>query len=250
MISYEKFSKHYGSLAAVRELDLEVHDGETLALVGPNGSGKTTTLKSALGLVRPSAGRVTVNGIDVATDGCAARRRIGYLPQRLSFPDGCSALQVIRLYADLRGEDARAVAALLERVGLDRDAERAVENFSGGMRQRLGIAISLLGDPDILILDEPTSALDPSGALMMRDLVREIGMDGKTVLLSSHDLSEVEALADRVAVFAGGRMVALGDLDQLAAVAAKPVGSSMPDITGAVSLEDVYRHVIGEWRAA
>jgi len=235
MIVYEKFTKQFGDVVAVRELDLHVREGETLALIGPNGSGKTTTLKAALGLVRPSGGRVLVAGADVVTNGRTARARLGYLPQRLSFPEGCTAREVMRLYARLRGADVAESEVLLERVGLLDDADRNADGFSGGMRQRLGLAIALLGRPRALVLDEPTAALDPSGSLLVRDLVESIRADGTTVLLSSHDLAEVEALADRVAVFIAGRLAALGTPADLARALGLPTSSRR--------MEDIYRAI-------
>jgi Cu-processing system ATP-binding protein len=238
MITYESFTKHFGKVAAVSDLTMEVRQGETLALLGPNGSGKTTTLKAMVGLVHPTSGKVVISGMEVGPGSYREREGIGYLPQRLSFPVGCTAREVMRLYATLRGVDAGCVNRQLERVELGADGDRAVEVFSGGMRQRLGIAIALLGDPGVLVLDEPTSALDPSGALMMRDIVRTIAEEGKTVLLSSHDLTEVEELADRVAIFVAGRLQAVGDLHSLSLAHAS------------VSLEAIYRAVTGARKAA
>lgn len=233
MIRFEQFTKHFGRLIAVSGLELEVRAGETLALIGPNGSGKSTTLKAALGLVRPSSGRVWVDGVDVQRDGRAARSRLGYLPQGLAFPEGCTAREAMRFFARLRGMDAAGIDPLLERVGLLDAADREAEDFSGGMKQRLGLAVALVGRPEVLVLDEPTSALDPTGSLTVRDLVAEIRADGTTVLLSSHDLAEVAALADRVAVFVAGRLVALGTVEELAQRVA-------PSLRAGV-LEDVYR---------
>lgn len=217
MIEYSGFTKRFGAVEAVRELDLSVRPGETLALVGPNGSGKTTTLKAALGLVRPTSGAVRVDGLDAATAGRQARSRLGYLPQSLTFPEGCGAREVGRFYARLRGAPAADVDRLLDRVGLADAAGRTAEAFSGGMKQRLGIALALLGRPRALVLDEPTAALDPTGSLAVRDLVAEIAAEGTTVVLSSHDLAEVGALAHRVAIFVAGRLAALGTPDELVA---------------------------------
>jgi ABC-type multidrug transport system ATPase subunit len=228
MIRYEGFGKVYRRVRAVEGLDLEVRSGETFALIGPNGSGKSTTLKAAVGLVRPSAGRVLLDGVDVALDPCA-RAGLGYLPQRVSFAEGVTAREAMRFYARLRGAGAGEVERLLDRVGLADAADRATDGFSGGMRQRLGIAVALLGRPRVLLLDEPSAALDPTGALLVRDLIGAIAAEGTTVVLSSHDLSEVDALADRIAIFAGGRMSALGTLAEL-------------EVGAAVSgLEAVYR---------
>lgn len=243
MIRYEQFTKRFGRVLAVDSLDLEVMAGETLALIGPNGSGKTTTLKAALGLVRATGGRVLVDGLDADGQGREARRHVGYLPQRLTFPDGLTAREVLRLYARVRG--AEPELRLLDRVELLDAADRAVDGFSGGMRQRLGIAIALLGSPQVLVLDEPTASLDPSGALTVRDIVTRIANEGTTVLLSSHDLAEVAALADRVAVFVGGRLRALGTPADLArAVEPKDLRIHHGDFVGSVAaLEDVYRRV-------
>ena len=228
MIRYERFRKAYGDVLAVDALDLEVRPGETLALIGPNGSGKSTTLKAAVGLVRPTAGRVLVRGVDVAL-GPETRTGLGYLPQRISFPEGVTAREAMRLYARLRGTAAATVDDLLDRVGLTDAAGRTTDGFSGGMRQRLGLAIALLGWPRVLLLDEPSAALDPTGALLVRDLIAAIAAEGTTVLLSSHDLAEVTALADRVAIFARGRVTALGTIPEL------------ESRTGANGLEPVYR---------
>src|SRR5690606_16935608 len=178
-------------------LDLSVATGNTVALIGPNGSGKTTTLKSLMGLVRPSSGRITVDGHD-ASGGPEARARLGYLPQRITFPEGSTARGVLAFHARLRGADPQTIDPLLQRVGLADAGGREVDGFSGGMRQRLGLAAALLGDPAALVLDEPSAALDPTGALMVRDILQGIRAEGTTVLLSSHDLAEVASLADQV----------------------------------------------------
>ena len=238
MIRYEQFTKRFGAITAVEGLDLAVGDGETLALIGPNGSGKTTTLKAALGLVRPTAGRVLVDGLDVSRDGRVTRARIGYLPQRLTFPDGMTAWEVLRFFARLRGVEPQL--RLLERVDLLDAADRDVNGFSGGMRQRLGIAVALIGDPRVLVLDEPTASLDPSGALAVRDMVHAIRAEGTAVLLSSHDLAEVAALADRVGVFVGGRLGALGTPAELAHSLGIGVHAM---IASAAGLESIYRRI-------
>jgi len=238
MIRYELFTKRFGAVTAVESLDLALEEGETVALIGPNGSGKTTALKAALGLIRPTSGRVLVEGRDASRDGRDARSRIGYLPQRLTFPDGMTAREVLRFYAKLRGVDPEL--RLLDRVGLLEVADRDVNGFSGGMRQRLGIAVALLGTPSVLVLDEPTASLDPSGALAVRDMVHAIRADGTAVLLSSHDLAEVAALADRIGVFVGGRLGALGTPADLARSLGMAVSTLISTATG---LESIYRRI-------
>ncbi len=233
MIRYEGFAKRFGSVVAAEGIELAVAAGETLALIGPNGSGKTTTLKALVGLVRPSSGRVTVDGLDATDSGSVVRRLVGYLPQRLALPEGMTARAVLRLCARLRGVRFEEVEALLVRLDLAAAGDRLVDTFSGGMRQRVGLAAALLGRPPVLALDEPSAALDPTGALLVRDLVAEARACGTTVLLSSHDLSEVAVLADRIAVFEAGRVRALGTLAGLTAD------------TGGRDLEEVYRRVTG-----
>ncbi|HEX6939911.1 MAG TPA: ABC transporter ATP-binding protein [Longimicrobiales bacterium] len=235
MIRYERFTKRYGAIEAVSGLDLEVREGETLALIGPNGSGKTTTLKAAVGLVRPTAGRVTIAGRDARCADARARETIGYLPQRLSFPPRSTGREVLAFFARLRDAAPGEIERRIEQVGLGSAADRPVEGYSGGMRQRLGVAAALLGRPRALILDEPTAALDPTAALALRDLIRDVRAEGTTVLLSSHDLAEVAALADRIAIFVRGHLAALGTAGHLAALL------GLHD--GRAGIESIYRIV-------
>ncbi len=216
MIRYQGFAKRYGPVNAIAGLDLEVREGEILALIGPNGSGKTTCLKAAVGLVKPTAGTVRVDGLDPFRRP-EARARLGYLPQRLGFPEAASALEVMRFHATLRRARPGAAEQLLERFELSAASGRRTDTFSGGMRQRLGLAVAMLDDPPTLVLDEPSAALDPSASLAVRDALRGLGGDGRTIVFASHDLAEVGALADRVAVFVDGELRALGSHRELAA---------------------------------
>lgn len=230
MIRYERFTKRYGSLTAVDDLTIEVASGTTFGLIGPNGSGKTTILKALVGLLRPTSGRISVGGLDATFGGPDARALIGYLPQRLSFPEGLTAREVMELYVKLRGASRDEIDPLLERVSLSASSQRNPDHFSGGMRQRLGLAVAQLGRPPVIVLDEPSAALDPTGSLLVRDIIRGIRADGTTVLISSHDLAEVAALADSIALFTAGRLRAAGPLSELEAAAG-----------GAGGIENVYR---------
>lgn len=208
MIRIEGLQKRYGRLQAVAGLDLEARPGEVLALLGPNGAGKSTTIKAIVGLVRPDAGRLTIAGLDALREPREARARLGYLPQRVAFHENLTALEVLAFFARLRGVSSGALRGLLARVGLADSADRRTRGFSGGMLQRLGLAVALLGEPQVLVLDEPTVGLDPEGALLFKEIVQERRAAGCTVLLSSHLLNEVQTFADRLAFCLAGRVTA------------------------------------------
>lgn len=210
-------SKRFGGFLALEEVSFAVEPGEAFALLGPNGSGKTTTLKSIAGLVPPTSGKVLVDGIDAWKCPREAKRRLSYLPQRVAFPENLTAREVLEFYCRLRRVPTSRAAGALERAGLDRVecGTRFVGTFSGGMSQRLGIAVALLADAEILILDEPTASLDPEGAAAFLDTIEQLKHGGTTVLFSSHVLSDVEALADRVALLLDGRLVAIESVEEL-----------------------------------
>lgn len=215
MIRIESLEKHYGTVNALQGLSLEASAGEVLALLGPNGAGKSTTIKSIVGLVTPSGGRVLVDGIDVAREPRRARSLIGYLPQRVHFYDNLTPREVLAFFAQLRKAPLVGIDPLIDRVGLRTVAERRTAGFSGGMLQRLGLAVALLGNPRLLILDEPTAGLDPEGSILFKEVIAERQRAGTTVLLSSHLLAEVETIADRIAVCHQGRIVALDTLERM-----------------------------------
>ena len=215
MIKVEHLGKRFAALQAVDDLTFEVEQGETFALIGPNGAGKTTTLKMLLGLTRPSAGRIAI-GRDALPPGDArARRSMGYVPQRVAFPPARTVAEVLGFFAALRGLPSHAVTRALERVRMTDHAARPARELSGGYVQRLSLGQALLGDPDLLVLDEPTASLDPEAAWEFRSLVETLQREGKTVLLCSHLLSEVERVADRVLILVEGRRAALESLDDL-----------------------------------
>ena len=206
MISFQAFSKRYGTLTAVDVLDLEIAAGEVVALLGPNGSGKTTSLKAAAGLISPTSGAVRLAGRPASEP--AAREVLSFLPQRVSFPESLSGREVLEFYRSLRGVPTPRVDEVLKFASLNGAGGRAVGHYSGGMVQRLGLAVAMLPDTPVLLLDEPTAALDPEGLCAFYGLVNRRRAEGKTVLFTSHQLGDVERLADRFAVLVGGRLVA------------------------------------------
>jgi ABC-type multidrug transport system ATPase subunit len=215
MIRVEGLVKRYGAITAVDHLDFEVHDGETFALIGPNGAGKTTTLKILLGLARPNAGTVRIGPDALPPHDARARRSLGYVPQRVEFPAGRTVAQVLAFFADLRGLERATVERALERVGLTAHRDRLASDLSGGYTQRLSLAQALLSDPALLVLDEPTASLDPEATWEFRTLVEQLRRERKTVVLSSHLLTEVERVADRVLILNEGRRAALESLSEL-----------------------------------
>ncbi len=217
MIRIENVVKRYGPVTAVDGLTFDVARGETFALIGPNGAGKTTTLKLILGLARPDSGRIALGEQGLPPHAAEARRGLGYVPQRVEFPSGRTAEEVLRFFADLRGLDPGAVGRALERVGMTELRRRRASELSGGYAQRLSLAQALLADPELLVLDEPTASLDPEATWEFRTLVEGLHREGKTILLCSHLLSEVERVADRVLILTRGRRAALESLAELRA---------------------------------
>jgi Cu-processing system ATP-binding protein len=206
MIRFHAFAKRYGAVTAVEGLDLAIGAGEVVALLGPNGSGKTTSLKAVAGLVAPTCGEVRLGGRPAAEP--AAREILSFLPQRVSFPDALSGREVLEFYRSLRGVAASRVDDVLRFAALNGSGGRAVGQYSGGMVQRLGLAVAMLPDAPVLLLDEPTAALDPEGLCAFYGLIGQRRSQGKTVLFTSHHLGDVERLADRFAVLVAGRLVA------------------------------------------
>jgi ABC-2 type transport system ATP-binding protein len=207
--------KAYGSVQALRGVDLELGSGELFGLLGPNGAGKSTLVKIACGLVRPSGGAVHVCGSPAGSQG--AQAALGYLAELFRFPDWCTADELLALHQELTGSLGGAAErrALLELVELGDVPDRRVGAMSKGMQQRLGLAQALVGSPQLLLLDEPTSALDPAGRHTVRALLERLRERGISVLLNSHLLSEVELVCDRVAIIDHGEVVAAGTPAQL-----------------------------------
>jgi ABC-2 type transport system ATP-binding protein len=219
MIEVRDVVKRFGAVEAVRGISFRVHEGEIVGFLGPNGAGKTTTMRMLCGIFPPTSGSIRIAGHDVGTEPLACRRALGYFPEHAPYHAELRVSEYLRFVARVkrvpRGEQARAVAAVLAAFALESVASRRVGTLSKGYRQRVGLAQALLGDPPILVLDEPTIGLDPGQVVEIRDLVR--GLRGtRTVLFSSHILSEVEALCERVIVIAAGAIVGAGSATELA----------------------------------
>ncbi|HJR18301.1 MAG TPA: ATP-binding cassette domain-containing protein [Actinomycetota bacterium] len=219
IIEIEGLRKEYrgrrGPTVAVGGLDLAVPDGGVFGFLGPNGSGKTTTIRCLLGLVRPSAGRCSVLGVDAQIDLHRVIGRIGAIVETPAAFPTMSGRKNLSLVARVDGIGPRSVDAALDRVGLGERADDLVNGYSLGMRQRLGIAAALLKDPALVVLDEPANGLDPAGIVEVRELLRDLGREGRTVFVSSHLLSEVQQTCDRVAILARGRAVAAGPVHEV-----------------------------------
>jgi len=212
-----ELSKRFGKTVALAGLSMTVPRGEVFGFLGPNGAGKTTSVKLLLGLISPTSGEGWLLGHPIGD--LKTRRRIGYLPELFRYQSWLSAREVLALHCELapipRSSWKDEITTALETVGLTDRAGDRVGTFSKGMQQRLGLAVALLGEPELVFLDEPTSALDPVGRHDVRDIIRDLAARGTAVFLNSHLLSEVEQVCDRVAVVDHGRVIAAGTMDQL-----------------------------------
>jgi ABC-2 type transport system ATP-binding protein len=229
MVVFDRVEKVYPgglgkrSVTALRGISFTLEEGEVVAYVGPNGAGKTTSLNILLGHLKPSAGRVLVAGYP--PQNASTRTSIGYLPERPFFYEQLTAIEFLRLCGTLSGLNRSELEAradsLLERLDLSEAKDRKLRHYSRGMLQRLGLAQALIHEPKLLVLDEPMGGLDPFGRQLVRELIAEARDEGKTVLYSSHILADAELVADRVAIIADGRLVALSTLDELRARGSK-----------------------------
>ncbi|MHB8394130.1 MAG: ABC transporter ATP-binding protein [Candidatus Dormibacteria bacterium] len=213
-ITVRGLSKRFGTVLAVSELSFTVEGGAVLGFLGPNGAGKTTTMRMLLGLVRPTAGAATIDGSNYR-DLKDPLRHVGAVLESSGFHPSRTARDHLRVQATAGGLEPGRVDSVLERVGLSESAHRRVGGFSLGMRQRLGLAGALLGDPGVLILDEPANGLDPEGVRWLRELLRELADEGRAVLISSHILAEISQTVDSVCILDRGRLVTQANLDDL-----------------------------------
>jgi len=240
----EQLTVRFGSVLALDGVSLQLAPGEVSVLAGPNGAGKSTLLAVLLGLVRPDQGRVVADGQVVANPSREAalsfRARLGYLPESVAFSDNLTGHQLLRFFARARGVDGTRIARMLDRVGLTAAAGRRVGGYSRGMRQRLGLAVALLSEPELLILDEPTGGLDQEGHAVLWDVLRAWRQAGRTVVLSTHELAAIERRADRVFVLVDGALRAAGTPEELRDESGLPVV-----IREGPGLDEVYDALIG-----
>ena len=210
MIALSGLTKRFGPLTAVDDVSFSVDRGEVLGFLGPNGSGKTTTMRMITGFLPPSAGSAVVGGHDVAVEPLAAQRRIGYLPEGAPLYGDMTTRAFLNFIAGARGmsgaDAARRIGTMVERVEIESVLHQPIDTLSKGFKRRVGLAQALLHDPDVLILDEPTDGLDPNQKHQVRDLIRDMGHD-KAIIISTHILEEVDAVCTRAAVIARGRVV-------------------------------------------
>ncbi|MGH7483286.1 MAG: ABC transporter ATP-binding protein [Longimicrobiales bacterium] len=219
MIRLEGLTKRYGTFTAVQPLDLHVARGELFGFLGPNGAGKTTTIRMVAGILRPSAGRITIGGRDLVEEPEAAKRLIGYIPDRPFLYEKLTGWEFLRFVSGLWGQEGEVseqrAQELLELFELDGWKDALIESYSHGMRQKLLISSALVHGPEVIIVDEPMVGLDPRAARLIKDLLRTFVEQGGTVFMSTHTLEVAEALCTRIAILADGRIRAVGSMDEL-----------------------------------
>jgi ABC-2 type transport system ATP-binding protein len=238
----ERLTRRYGDTVALRELDLRVERGEILGFLGPNGAGKSTTVKILAGMLKPSSGRAVVCGFDVAQQPLEVKRRIGYVPESAALYESLTAREFLQLVAALHHLDprpaARRVEDLLERFELSHAIDQRLSEHSKGMKQKVLIAAALLHNPEVLFLDEPLTGLDANAALVVKELVRSLAAQGRTIFFCSHVLEVVERMCTRIVIIDHGRSIADGTPPEIAAR------------TGTASLEAAFVALTGRRDAA
>ncbi len=216
VVATRAVTKYYGAVHAVDGVDLDIARGELFGLIGHNGAGKSTLFKMMLGLIPLTSGEILIDNASVSGSGFrAVRRKIGYLPENVVLYDNLTGLETLQFFSRLKGAALQDCAPALERVGLTHAAKRRVREYSKGMRQRLGFAQALLGQPQMLFLDEPTTGLDPEAIREFYAILRGLRAEGVTVVLTSHILAEIQERVDRLAIMAAGRVQAIGTVQAL-----------------------------------
>ena len=248
IVELEHVAKRYGAITALHDVSFKLEPGETVALIGHNGAGKTTLFKLMLGLSRPSSGSIRVLGDEPAAGEFAARRRLGYLPESVSFHATLTGREVLCFYSRLKGEPAAKIDDLLARVGLTAAADRQVRTYSKGMRQRLGLIQALFGDPLLLLLDEPTTGLDPALRLEFYEIMQELQHKGATIVLSSHALTELEERARRIIILNRGHVVANGSIEHLRRIAGLPTRIRVTVASGQAQRLSTLVGPVPNWR--
>lgn len=217
VVSTDKLTKHYGNFCALNSLSIEVHRGQILGFIGPNGAGKTTTIKILVGLSRPTSGAAYINGINCSQDTARIKQLIGYMPDRFGSYDNMRVREYLDFFGAVFGiplaQRRTRIADVMEVTNTTYMQDKFVESLSHGMQQRVGIARTLLHDPDVLILDEPANGLDPQARIEMRELLLRLAGEGKTLIVTSHILPELARICDTVAIITGGRLRAFGPLE-------------------------------------
>ena len=212
MIKIEKLNKKFGKLQVLKDIDLEMQDGNIYAIVGPNASGKTTLIKSILGLVKPDSGNIDVNGEGV-NGNYSYRKYLGYMPQIARFPENLTVKEILHLVRDLRGNPEKTDHELIQKLKIEKELNKKLKNLSGGTRQKVSAIIAFLFDPQTLILDEPTAGLDPISSGVLKDKIISDSKAGKTFILTSHIMNEVEELANQIIFLLDGEIRFEGSVD-------------------------------------
>ncbi|MGH2401457.1 MAG: ABC transporter ATP-binding protein [Candidatus Limnocylindria bacterium] len=243
-ISTRALTKHYGSIEALTDLSLDVRQGEIFGFLGPNGAGKSTTIRTLLGYLHATSGEASVLGLDVASQSVEIRRLTGYLPGGIALYDSLTGEQVLDYLVEMQGRQPYRRAELCERLELPPSVlKRKVRDYSRGMRQKIGVVQALQHDPELAILDEPSEGLDPLMQQAFYRILDDLRREGRTVFFSSHVLSEVERLCDRVAIIRAGHLMAIHDVNELLARRRRRVTirwrGAAPDLTALPGLEDV-----------
>jgi len=219
MIETKNLTKNYGTLTAVDDLNLTIKDGDIFGFIGPNGAGKTTTMRVLVTLLEPTRGTAVINGLDVTKEGKKVRRLVGYMPDFMGVYDDLKVFEYLEFFAAAFGIERKKrksiVEGVLELTDLEPKKSATVDSLSRGMQQRLGLARVLIHDPKVLILDEPASGLDPRARIEIRELLRELKRMGKTIMISSHILSELEEICDHVGIIEHGQLVFSGTMDEI-----------------------------------